>query len=131
MQGRLEWIPSLDMAYTFQSQEKKGVMARMKEVVNGDVICAKVYAVFSKLGFDSLNYLSPIDQSTLCTVRTPRWCWLPCQSELKRDDRCSVGNWWSIGPSNLNPIPSTIHNGALFGTEQCFADFHGSRHGQG
>mmetsp|Transcript_32935 Transcript_32935/g.63262 ORF Transcript_32935/g.63262 Transcript_32935/m.63262 type:complete len:884 (-) Transcript_32935:291-2942(-) len=68
VEGRLEWIPSLDMAYTFQSQEKKGVMARMKEVVNGDVICAKVYAVFSKLGFDSLNYLSPIDQSTLCTI---------------------------------------------------------------
>eukprot|EP00959_Pyramimonas_sp_CCMP1952_P176463 3687790-Pyramimonas_sp.AAC.1 len=38
---RKEWIPSLDVAYTFQSHEKKSVMRRMAEVVNGDAIVVK------------------------------------------------------------------------------------------
>jgi hypothetical protein len=29
---REEWIPSLDIAYTFQAPKKKNVMARMAEV---------------------------------------------------------------------------------------------------
>jgi len=65
---RAEWIPSLDIAYTFQSNEKKSVMKRMAEVVNGDAIVVKVYAVLSKLGFENFPYLDHTDHSTLCTI---------------------------------------------------------------
>jgi hypothetical protein len=66
---QLEWIPSLDVAYTFQSRSKKAVQSRLNGIVTGDGILAKVYAVFSKLGFDNFPYLPPLDQSTLATVQ--------------------------------------------------------------
>jgi len=66
---QLEWIPSLDVAYTFQSRSKKAVQSRLNGIVTGDGILAKVYAVFSKLGFDHFPYLPPLDQSTLATVQ--------------------------------------------------------------
>jgi hypothetical protein len=41
-ENRQEWIPSLDVAYTFQSRAKKAVQSRLNGVVTGDGILAKV-----------------------------------------------------------------------------------------
>ena len=96
-QTRQEWIPSLDVAYTFQANAKKGVMGRMKDIVNGDAIAAKIYAVFSKLGFETLAYLPAKESSTLATIEKyvkfkQGEVWQDITSDFEREDLKPTGS---------------------------------------
>mmetsp|Transcript_28281 Transcript_28281/g.34349 ORF Transcript_28281/g.34349 Transcript_28281/m.34349 type:complete len:858 (-) Transcript_28281:68-2641(-) len=66
---RTEWIPSLDTSYSFQSEDKKSLMKSLTEVVTGEKILAKVYSVFTNLGFDSIDYVTDKDKATVETIR--------------------------------------------------------------
>lgn len=87
---RTEWIPNLGTAYTFQSPEKRNLMEKLKQVVTGDCIMAKIYSVFHNLGFKTLDYLSMKDKATLTTIEKfikfkQGEVWLDIEEDFKKE----------------------------------------------